>query len=91
MQVKLQNGYFYFSSEDKYSWNAPDPNDASLYEAMHTARYNLNTLTQTQAYRILEAAEVYRHFTTHPATNKQIFKQLALLRKAVKKADRGDR
>jgi hypothetical protein len=75
----LKHGRFYFTD-----WSAPDPDDEKLNEAMHTARYDLNRLTQDQAYLILSAAEAYCYYSGHPAANKSIFKQLAELRAAIR-------
>lgn len=67
-------------------WSTPDPHDQALNEAMHTARYNLAALTQTQAYLILAAAEAYQHFAGHPARTEDILHQLRRVRRAVRKA-----
>ena len=65
-------------------WSVADPEDEKLLEAMHTARYNLEALTQDQSFRVLSAAEAFLHFASHPATNKSILNQLRLLRRAVR-------
>ena len=71
----------WFHFED---WGAPNPDDPGLGEALHTARYDLANLTQTQAYRICEAAEAYRHFAGHVAPNRLIVPQLQKLRARVR-------
>jgi hypothetical protein len=76
---KLLHGTFFF--ED---WQAPDPDDERLHDAMHKARYGLEHLTQQEAYRILAAAGAYCHFAGHPASNKSILSQLGKLRAAVR-------
>lgn len=48
-------------------WSISDPEHEELHEALHTARYALQQLTQQQAYTVLAAAEAYIHLTTHPA------------------------
>lgn len=77
--VRKLGGCFLFKD-----WGAPDPDSKKLHEAMHTARYSLASLTQTQSYHILEAAEAYCHFAGHPADTKSVLDQLRLLRRAVK-------
>lgn len=81
-EPRLIHGTFHF--ED---WCAPDPHGEKLHEYMHTARYNLAALTQTQAYTILSAAEAYCHFAGHPASTKDILAQLRELRRAVRKTE----
>ena len=77
--MKLLHGIFFF--ED---WQAPNPDDKKLHDAMHQARYGLKHLTQDQASRILEAAEAYCHFAGHPASDRLILDQLKLLRAATR-------
>jgi hypothetical protein len=65
-------------------WSVIDPDWEPLAEALHTARYDLPRLTQSQAYDICEAAQCWLHFAAHPATNKLIFEQLRRVRRAVR-------
>jgi hypothetical protein len=65
-------------------WMMIDPEYEPLGEAMHAARYDLEHLTQEQAYLILDAAEAYVHLAAHPAGNKLIIDQLRRVRKAVR-------
>lgn len=85
MSGKKIGGWYRF--ED---WIAPDPDDEKLSQALHTARYNLAGLTQTDAYRILSAAEAYCHFAGHPASDTSILGQLRTLRNRIKAERNGD-
>ncbi len=76
----LLHGAFWF--ED---WHMPDPDDTQLQKALWTARYKRSSLTQLDAYRILNAAESYCHLAGHPASTKSIIAQLRKLRTAVRK------
>lgn len=65
-------------------WSMANPECTKLHDALWTARYNLNSLTQTQAYLLCEAVESYRHLTAHPTSTKSIIAQLRKVRRLVK-------
>ena len=65
-------------------WTMPDPDDRELGLALHTARYDLTRLTQSQAYSILAAAEAYCHLAGHVAPNRMVIPQLESVRAAVR-------
>lgn len=77
--MRTRAGWLYFKD-----WGAPDPHDERLGESLHTLRYNLKGATQTDAYRVLAAAEAYCHFAGHPASTKGILEQLRELRRRVR-------
>ncbi len=64
----------------------PDPTDDARCEAAHTARYALQNLTQTQAYKLAEVFEAYHHLMTHPAGTEYAVGQLRAMRRAVKES-----
>ena len=70
-------------------WSVTNPYYEPLHEALHCARYQLDMLTQSQAYLICSAAEDYLHFVAHPATTKSIVAQLRKVRAAVKQNRNG--
>lgn len=81
--MKKYGTYYHFKD-----WTVIDPNSDRLHEAMHTARYAKDALSQSDLYDILAAAEAYIHFAAHPATTESIVTQLRQLRRVVR-ADTG--
>lgn len=69
---------------DGTSWS--DPEDPALVAAMYTARYDLESLTQAEAYRLLDAVAGYRHLTTHESGTQRQIEKLRDLRRAVRAA-----
>lgn len=68
-------------------WSMTNPDYTPLHEALWVARYNLNNLTQTQAYLLCAAVEDYLHLVAHPTTTKSVIEQLRKIRTAVKNGD----
>lgn len=68
-------------------WSMPNPFDPDLTSALHTARYHMSILTQSQAFAICAAAEAYLHFASHPADTASIISQLRKLRARVRADD----
>ena len=83
MTPRLMHGIYVFGD-----WQAPNPYDPGLTDALHTARYNLKALTRAEAFRILQAAEAYVHFASHPTTTASVIAQLRELRRVVRENQR---
>lgn len=83
-------GRICFACDDGDGYSMADPVDTGLVEAMYRARYALDRLSQSDAYRILGAVESYIHLATHPAPHRMIEPQLRALRRAVRLNDYGE-
>lgn len=80
---RVGSRYLFHEADRNESYSMPDPD--ALPEAMWRMRYSKSP-TRADILLVLSAAEAYRHFATHPATNATIIRQLRELRAAVKKA-----
>lgn len=69
-------------------WSITDPTSEALHEALHTARYNLPALTQTQAFLLCSAAEDYVHLTTYALGVEHVIRKLRTIWRALR--DRKD-
>ncbi len=76
-------GWLRFNYEGPERWSMPDPEHGPLHEAMHTARYSLANLTQTQAWLLCSVAETYHHLMTHPCGTEYAVSQLRAVRRAL--------
>lgn len=83
------HGWIYFN-ERAQRWQMPDPTDEARQSAAHAARYDLEHMTQTQAFNLAEAFEAYHHLMTHPGGVEYAVGQLRAMRRAIRE-DNGER
>jgi len=62
----------------------PDPEDEQLSGAMWKLRYNPGGVSETDRFRVLAAAEAYRHLTTYVLGTEVVVKQLRRIRRALR-------
>ena len=62
----------------------PDPEDERLSGAMWRLRYNPGGATEADRFRVLAAAEAYRHLTTYVLGTEVVIKQLRRIRRALR-------
>jgi hypothetical protein len=65
-------------------YSMPDPCDEKFHEACWRARYApIETLSRTDMFYLLAAADAYCTLATHPAGTEAMIKKLRALRKAI--------
>jgi len=79
------------SGEGRERWQIPDPESDALHDAMHTARYNLKSLTQEEAYRLCEVASAYVYLLAECPTTTMAIEKVRTIRAAVKAPPDGAR
>lgn len=83
--ITRDHGWIRFG-EGSERWSAPDPQDDERGEAMHAARYNFASLTQTQAYQLAEMADAYVYLLVTCPTTEMAIEKVREIRRAVREA-----
>jgi hypothetical protein len=81
-------GRLWFGEGDQ-RFSFPDPEDGDLMGAMWKLRYNPGGVTEADRFRVLAAADAYRHMTTYPLGTEHVIKQLRRVRRALRELGQG--